>query len=187
MKNVHEVYTLLTKKIVVDSSALILLAKCGLMGIMCELFEVKVPSSVMAEVASKEMITRYPDAALIKDLTSKRKIMIQDHKGAGFQLPLSLHKGERDAILLAMETGNSILATDDGKAIKAARFLKIPFIISPKIVIELYKLQKISFKFARESIEKLNTIGRYSPDIIARAFVSLMEGENDKTYNHKVT
>lgn len=186
MKIVHEVLVPLTK-IVMDSSALILLAKCGLMGIVCELFEVISPSSVMAEVASKEMIIKYPDATLINELTSKKKIKIQDHKSAGFHLPLSLHKGEKDAILLAMEIKNSIFATDDGKAIKAARFLKIPFIISPKIVIELYKLQKITFKVARESIGKLNTIGRYSPDIIASALVSLMEGENDKTYNHKVT
>ena len=176
MKNVYEVLAPLTEKIIVDSSALILLAKCGLLRIICDLFEVIAPSSVMGEVASKEMITRYPDTALINDLASEKKIKIQDHKSIGFHLPLSLHKGEKDAILLAMEIKNSILATDDGKAIKAARFLRVPFIISPKIVIELYKLQKITFKLARESIEKLNTIGRYSPDIIASALVSLMEG-----------
>ena len=170
---------------VVDSSALILLAKCGLLGIVSDLFEIIVPSSVMAEVASEGMIKKYPDAALINELASKKKIRIQNHKSAGFHAPLSLHKGEKDAILVAMEMKDSIFATDDGKAIKAARFLKIPFAISPKIVTELFKLERITFKVARESIEKLDTIGRYSPDIIASALVSLTERKNDKTYNNK--
>ena len=86
-----------------------------------------------------------------------------------------------------MEMKDSVFATDDGKAIKAARFLKIPFVISPKIVTELFKLERITFKVARESIEKLDTIGRYSPDIIASALISLTERKNDKTYNNKTT
>ncbi|MDZ7697221.1 MAG: hypothetical protein U5R49_09970 [Deltaproteobacteria bacterium] len=78
-------------------------------------------------------------------------------------------------------------ASDDGKAIKAARFLKVPFIVSPRIVVELYKLDKISFKKAREALEKLGTIGRYSPEIISDAFVSLMEEKNGKTDDHTNT
>jgi hypothetical protein len=50
---------------------------------------------------------------------------------------LSLDRGEKDAILLVIEIKSSVFATDDGKAIKKARFLKTPFIISSKIVIEL--------------------------------------------------
>jgi hypothetical protein len=45
--------------------------------------------------------------------------------------------------------------------------LYVSFIVTPKIVCELFRLQKISFKKARESIEKLGKIGRYSPEIIA--------------------
>ena len=90
-------------------------------------------------------------------------------------------------MLLAIKLKRALLATDDGKAIKAARFLKVPFIITPKIVVELFRLQKISFKKARESLEKLGKIGRYSPEIIADALVSLMEEKNGKTNNHKDT
>ncbi|HDL07168.1 MAG TPA: hypothetical protein ENG35_00310 [Desulfobacteraceae bacterium] len=50
-----------------------------------------------------------------------------------------------------------------------------PFIVTPKIVVELFRLQKISFKKAHKSFEKLRKIGRYSPEIIADALVSLME------------
>jgi predicted nucleic acid-binding protein len=121
------------------------------------------------------MIKHYPDAALIASLISKGHIIVRDPEKAEFQPPFSLHQGENDALSLAIEIHNSLFATDDGKAIKAARFLKIPFIISPKIVIELFKLRKISFEDARESIEKLSIIGRYSPDIIANALVLLTE------------
>ncbi len=98
---------------------------------------------------------------------------------------VSLHKGEEEALLLAIKPGGSLLATDDGKAIKAARFFNVPFIVTPKIVVELFRLQKISFKKSRKSLEKLGKIGRYSPEIIADALISLMEKEDDKANNHK--
>ncbi len=174
-------------QIVADSSALILLAKCDLLEVVCNLFEIIVPSAVIAEVASDNLVRNYPDAALISDLTSKGGIRIQSPSNAKFSLPISLHQGEKDALLLAIELGGSLFATDDGKAIKAARFLKVPFIITPKIVLELFRLQKISFKKARETLEKLGKIGRYSPEIIAEALLSLMEEKDDKTDNHKDT
>jgi len=172
---------------VADSSALILLAKCGLLEIVCNLFEVTVPSAVIAEVVSDSLIRDYPDAALISDLTSKGAIRIQSPGSTRFPLPVSLYQGEKDALLLAIELGRPLFATDDGKGIKAARFLNVPFVITPKIVVELFRLQKISFKKARESLEKLGKIGRYSPEIIADALVSLMEEKDGKTDNHKAT
>jgi predicted nucleic acid-binding protein len=172
---------------VADSSALILLAKCELLEIVCNLFEVIAPSTVIAEVASDDLVRKYPDAALVSDLISKGAIKIQSPGSAGFPFPISLHTGEEDALLLAVELGRSLFATDDGKAIKAARFLNVPFIITPKIVVELFRLQKISFKKARESLKKLGKIGRYSPEILADALVSLMEEKDDKTDNHKAS
>ena len=175
-------------RMVADSSTLILLAKCGLLEIVCNLFEVIVPKAVNIEAASENLIKKYPDAALISDLTSKGSIKVQDLDGRnGFPHPISLHKGEKDALLLSIKLGKSLFATDDGKAIKAARLLKVPFIVTPKLVVELFRLQKISFKKARRSLEKLGIIGRYSPEIIADALASMMEVKNGKTNNHKDT
>jgi predicted nucleic acid-binding protein len=162
-------------RIVADSSALILLAKCSLLEIACDLFDVIVPKAVSIEVASEDLVKNYPDAALISDLMSKGLIKVQSPGSDRPPLPLSLHKGEEEALLLAIKLDRSLFATDDGKAIKAARFFNIPFIVTPKIVVELFRLQKISFKNARGSIEKLSKIGRYSPEIIADALISLME------------
>jgi predicted nucleic acid-binding protein len=172
---------------VADSSALILLAKCGLLEIVCDLFDVIVPAAVNIEVASEKMAKNYPDAALISVLTSKGKIKVQSPGSDRPPIPIALHKGEEEALLLAIKLGGSLLATDDGKAIKAARFLSVPFIVTPKIVVELFRLQKISLKKARESLEKLGKIGRYSPEIIAAALISLLEKEDGKANNHKDT
>ena len=174
-------------RIVADSSALILLAKCSLLEIVCGLFDVIVPNAVILEVASEDLIKNYPDAALISELTSKGLIKVKRPGSERPSIPLSLHKGEEEALLLAIKLDRSLLATDDGKAIKAARFLNVPFIVTPKIVVDLFRLRKISFKKARGSIEKLSKIGRYSPDVIADALISLMEKQNGEANNHKDT
>ncbi|CAB1065152.1 hypothetical protein D1BOALGB6SA_9949 [Olavius sp. associated proteobacterium Delta 1] len=162
-------------KIVTDSSALILLAKCGLIETFCDTYEIIAPSSVLAEVASEEMINRYPDAALIAELLSNEKIKEQNPKKVKLQLPVTLDQGEKDALFLTRELKDSLFATDDGKAIKAAKFFKISFIVTPRIVIELFRLKKISSRHAKPAIEKLGIIGRYTPDIIASALLTLTE------------
>jgi predicted nucleic acid-binding protein len=172
---------------VADSSALILLAKCGLLEIACDFFDVNVPAAVIIEVASEKLIKSYPDAALISTLTSEGAIKVQSPGSDRPPIPISLHKGEEEALLLAIKLGRSLMATDDGKAIKAARFFNVPFIVTPKIVVELFRLQKISLRKARESLKKLGKIGRYSPEIIADALLVLMEKEDGKANNHKDT
>jgi len=162
-------------KIVTDSSALILLSKCNLIAKLCNSYEVFAPSSVISEVASDEIIETYPDAALVAELVSKRKIKIKDPIQEKHKLPLTLHQGEKDALFLALKLRKAVFATDDKKAIKAAKFINLPFIITPKIIVDLFKIKKISYKEARRSIEKLSVIGRYSPDIIAIALLALNE------------
>jgi len=82
---------------VTDSSTLILLAKCGLLEIVCNLFEIIVPKAVAIEVASEDLVKKYPDAALISDLTSKGSIKVQSlDRSNGLPQPTSLHKGEKE-------------------------------------------------------------------------------------------
>ena len=83
---------------VADSSALILLAKCNLLEIVCDLFDVIVPKAVSIEVASEDLIKNYPDAALISELMSKGTIKIQSPGRDRAPSPLSLHKGEKETL-----------------------------------------------------------------------------------------
>jgi predicted nucleic acid-binding protein len=163
------------RRIIADSSALILLAKCGLLEVVCDLFKVIVPLSVIKEVASDELVRIYPDAAFISKLVSNNAMRVRSSVKKKQTLPITMHQGEEDAIMLAAVTKDALFASDDGKAIKAAKFLNVPFAISPKLVVALYKLQKIYFRKARDSLEKLGKIGRYSPEIIADALTRLVE------------
>jgi len=169
------------KRIIADSSSIILLAKCSLLEDVCKHFEVLAPTAALEESASKKLAKKYPDAALISKMINTGAIEITSPGEGRLHLPFSVHRGEKEALLLSLKFKKALFATDDGKAIKAARFLNIPFIISLKMVIELVRLKLISFPKARKSIEKLGKIGRYSPEIIAEALISLMEVKDGQT------
>lgn len=173
------------KRIILDSSSLILLAKCSLLETACSAFELVVPFSVVRETASKDLVRRYPDAALIRDLIDRGRLKTKRAGARKTPLPIPLHRGEEEALVLAMNLQDSVLATDDGKAIKAARFLRVPFVITPRLVVALFRLNRIPFTKALKAIEKLGSVGRYSPDIIAEAILFLTEAKNGKAHNNK--
>ena len=85
-------------RIVADSSSLILLAKCTLLKIVCDLFDVMVPKAVIIEVASEDLVKTYPDAALISKLTSKgaiketrNKIKAREINNPRTDIPATIH------------------------------------------------------------------------------------------------
>lgn len=175
-------------QVVVDSSTLILLSKCSLLQKFCDVFKVITTETVKNEVASSDLVQKYPDAALLADLISKEVIQVFSlHPLDKKLLPISLHQGEEEALFLSVKLGNVLFATDDGKAIKAARFLRIPFIITPKIVVQLYQFQEIPLKKARQALEKLGKIGRYPPEILSEALLKLLEDTHGKTNHHQDT
>jgi hypothetical protein len=90
---------------VADSSTLILLAKCGLLEIVCNLFEIIVPKAVNIVVASEDLVKNYPDAALISDLTSKGAIKVQSLGSNRLPLPISLHRGGRRRLAVGNKAG----------------------------------------------------------------------------------
>lgn len=124
---------------------------------------------------------------MIHNFINKKIIKVKKPDNYKLNVPLTLHAGERDALIMALKSQNILFASDDGKAIKAARFLQIPFIITPKIIVDLYRIGAISYNKAKKSIEKLDNIGRYSPAIIAESILSLVEIKNGEIYNNKNT
>ncbi len=171
------------KILVMDASSLILLGKCGLIGILSKEFRVIIPRKVLDEVADEEILKQYPDANVIAELVRTKKIEVISTEKGRVKIPITLDEGETEAILLARQMENAILVTDDGKAIKACRYLKIPFIVSPKVVTDLYCSGKIGMMDAKRSIEKLGIIGRYSPEIISEALIRLKEARDVETHN----
>ncbi len=161
------------KIIIADSCSLILLSKCSLLAHLAGNFIVIIPEAVLNEVVNNEAVEKFPDAKIILSLVSAKKIKAVKVKAEEKSFPVSIDRGEMEALVLVKKTKGAILATDDGKAIKACRYFNLPFIISPRIVMELYRLDLIDFKKAKLSIEKMKIIGRYSPDIIADVLLEL--------------
>ncbi len=167
--------------IIADSSSLILLTKCNLLEVLVKLFLVRIPEAVLNEIVNSDTMERFPDAKTISRLIVENKVGVVKVAMPDHSMPVSLGKGEAEALFLAKQTGDAILATDDGKAIKACRYLGVPFIISPRITTELYRLDAIDFTKARSSIEKMKIIGRYSSDIISESILELEVMQNAKT------
>ena len=170
------------KIIIADSSSLILLTKCNLLEALVKLFLVRIPEAVFNEVVNGYTLGRFPDAKSISRLVAENKVDVVKAVVSEQNTPVSLGKGETEALFLAKQTGDAILATDDGKAIKACRYMGVPFIISPRIATELYRLDAIDFSKARSSIEKMKIIGRYSSDIISESILELEVTRNAKTH-----
>jgi predicted nucleic acid-binding protein len=97
-----------------------------------------------------------------------------------YKFLLKVHQGEKEALALSLEYSESILLTDDGNAVKIARYLKKLFVISPLIVLDLYQLGKISYETAKKSVERLSIIGRYLPNLIADVFMMLESAKTEK-------
>jgi len=173
------------KLLIMDASSLILLGRCSLIEVLSQVFSVIIPQGVFNEVVNEETLRQYTDANIISELVKNKKIEVVSVERQKFQYPITLGEGELEAIILTRQMKNAVLVTDDGKAIKACRYLKIPFIISPRVVIALYQLERISFLEAKASIDKLRIIGRYSPEIIAEALIRLEEIKNVKTNNRQ--
>ncbi len=149
-------------KAVVDTSVLIALSNIGRLGLLRELFSnVLVPKAVAEEYGE-------PLPSWIKVFEVKDKHLVQ-------VLLEYLHRGEAEAIALAVELQGAIIALDDKKARITARRLGLKVIGTLGILILAKKKGLISD--LREEIEKLlHTSFRLSQEVIQEA---LKKAEKD--------
>lgn len=168
------------KLIVADASSLILLTRVDLMEIVLEEFQVIIPKRVYEECVNEGTLKRFPDALAIQQWAHGKKLEVKRVDTRKHKFLHKVNQGEKEAIALSLEYPESILLTDDGNAVKIARYLKKAFIISPLVVLDLYQLEKISHETAKKSIEKLSIIGRYLPNLIADVFLILDSAKTEK-------
>lgn len=169
------------KSIIIDSSSLILLTKADLTEILIREFEVFIPEKVYEECVNPASLKRYPDALAIQQwvLDGKLNVKKADLKkvtGLGYRMDA----GEKEVLALGLEYPEALLLTDDGNAIRIAKFLKKRFSISPLIAVDLFKRGCISYERAKQSIEKLSIFGRYVPNLIADVFLMLEAAKEEK-------
>lgn len=168
------------KLIIADASSVILLSRVDLMAIVLQEFQVIIPERVYEECVNEEALKRYPDALAIQQWAHDKKLEVKKVNAQKHKFLHKVSEGEKEAIALSLEFPESVLLTDDGNAVKIAKYLKKAFIISPLVVLDLYQLDKISYEMARRSIEKLSIIGRYLPNLIADVFLMLDSAKTEK-------
>lgn len=153
---------------IIDSSTLILLAKSGLLDLFIENKKLIITDKVKEEsISAKDSF----DAKLISQRIGEGKIQVKKIKNIVFYNKLikefNLGKGEAETITLAF-TENSILLSDDKKAINTCKILNIKFATALNILVRLYKNKIINNDKAEIILRKLKKYGRYSEELIKK-------------------
>jgi predicted nucleic acid-binding protein len=154
------------KKVLVDASSAILLAKVGLSTLLCETYVVIMAGSVFDEIT----VHTLPGSGEYLKLHETGNILLEDPKLKNLSgLPAKLQnlgKGERDTLLLFYEGVGDFLLTDDGEAAQFCHNNHIPFInaLLFPLVLETAGLQNQSFRHYYFNILKIE--GRYSAKVL---------------------
>ncbi|MEB2308022.1 MAG: hypothetical protein OZ917_01785 [Candidatus Brocadiaceae bacterium] len=162
-------------EIVFDSSALILLAKTELLGIVSGGIQIIIPKMVRTECVRKDTF----DAKLISTLIDNRKIeVVTANKEAVATLcrDFRIHIGEAESLSVALKR-KLPLAVDDLPTIKACKILNIQFTTAIHFLINIAEKEKIDEEMAIVKLEKLSLFGRYSKRVIDDAVKRLKGGE----------
>ena len=166
--------------IVSDASSLILLTKVGLTEILFQNFKLVIPERVYEECVNQDTLKKYPDALTIQQWVLDKKIRVEKVDVSNVHYMYKINQGEKEAIALSLRDPESTLLTDDGNAVKIAKYLNKRFIISPLVVVDLYQMGKISYEKGKSSIEQLSVIGRYLPNLIADVLMMLGARRKEK-------
>jgi predicted nucleic acid-binding protein len=161
--------------IISDSSSLILLAKSNLLDKLSKRTKILIPKKVYEEVVEEGLKRNKIDAVKINNLIEKRKIQVKKvNKEKKF--PITLDKGEKEALeLYYQEKANNVIV-DDKKALQICKIMKIPYLTVHIILTGLLKKKIINKNQAIKSLEILDKEGRYSSEIILRYYDIINKG-----------
>lgn len=169
--------------IVVDSSSLILLAKLEWLGKLAGQYErVLIPAAVFEEVVGtgKNKKTFF-DALLVEKRVQEGALVVKTVKSPEATEELmetfGLGLGESETLALALESKAGVVALDDGKAMKAARVLGLPFITTLTFVLQLLFSGNIRAPEATQTVNKLAAWGWYSGELIERTLLEVKRHE----------
>ncbi len=168
-----------------DASTLILLAKVELLEIFISDFKGRLlmPDKVREEVLTGER----EESSLINRLIQEKKIQTLNVKEAKTTRKLmedfGLHVGEAEALILAMQEGATLVATDDRNAIKACKLLKLEFTTPIAFLIRAFERRLIGQSEALLKLKKLALVGRYGKAIVEDATKRIKGGGGDVEKN----
>lgn len=150
-----------------NTSTLILLAKITLLQRFLDWDgAVVIPQDVLDEISRGKTF----DVALIMKECELRRIVVLDVDSKKVKMAMeqfNLDRGEAAAFALFEQKYKGIL-TDDNELIKLCRIEQVPFICALAVVVRMHNAGKITIEEARMKLERLGTIGRYSPELLSK-------------------
>lgn len=162
------------QEVLSDTSAIIYLAKVNLLPILASAYQVMVAPAVVNEL-SLDMSAAFPETRLIANLLAIGHLSVESPDravgkewvtvaapGAGGS---ALHGGEAQIALLAQDLHSGFVLTDDHLLIRHCRYTSIPY--SSTILIPALMLRHglINRSLARDSFDRVSSIGFFSPGV----------------------
>lgn len=168
-------------RLVFDSSAVILLAKCGVLREVCSLTAVNIPTDVKNEVL-RGLEKDRKDALLAQELMKEDKIKVLQHDAdlaSKLQRDFNLDLGEAAAIAAA--AANQIpVVTDDNKARAVGKILGQSVLSSLDFPLMLYLKSIISYDKARICLDVLKKEGWFGDEVAVHAYKTLEDARGEK-------
>ena len=157
-------------KAVCNAGPLIHLTKIGLLDRLLEIFEVVfIPNSVYEEVVVQGKKEGYPDAEIVEQAINEKKIVVQKVSEKKTKIiHEKMHKGEKEAIELALTLKEPMILLDDEEARTIARRYKLKVKGSLGILIELKKMNILTKDSALQYLRELNKVMYISTDLYTR-------------------
>ena len=156
---------------IIDASSAILLTRAGLMDACCDALPLCMTFTVLGEVT----VPGRPGAARLRRLagTPSGFTLLADPSGGGPAGPgmemQRLHRGERDTLCHYFSGVARFVIIDDGRGIQLCRRYAVPHInalLCPRL---LAFCGRIGADTAEHFFRRISALGRYSPDVVARA------------------
>jgi len=175
--------------LIFDSSTLILLAKIEILELFIVDFQgdIIIPERVKYEVTRKNGEENILITQLIKDRKLKVLKAKNREKIKKLMEDFNIERGEAKAIVLALQKGCRVVATDDRNAIRACKILKIDFVTAVTFLIRAFEKGLIDRDIALAKLNKLKFIGRYGEEIIKDALEKIKGGGQNGDKNPKHT
>jgi predicted nucleic acid-binding protein len=164
--------------IIFDASTLILLTRIDVLDLFLSSFEgtVIIPEKVRLEVTRSDK----EDAESINRHIGDKKISVVKVKNVAlvkrFMDDFSIDAGEAEALTLAGEKKAGIVATDDRNAIRACKLLKLEFVTAVSFLIRAVEKGVLSKDEGIVKLKQLQSIGRYSKQILDDAAQQIQGG-----------
>jgi len=146
-------------KVVMDSDALIKIAKSSLKDLVVSNISVHISNGVKKESIEEGKAAGFADAILLEKNVSLGKISVvstgKRKEVEAMIKDLELEGGEADSIRLFHQGRYDSIVSDDQKFLDLIDGIGIPFLTPTALIFYLYKIRKLALEEARKCLEKI--------------------------------